>query len=239
MSERDVTQELVLLFDSAGGAIEQDFLRADFDTLCSGDGRLAERAGETVKAVYVLVAPGLRIAGLAFFLLPVDREGSIDQSFNVPLPYLVEHAGIRGDFGIGDIKTASRGQCPVPWLALKLWEPDPGPEGHVRVVQRAILLNRVGLRSMPPMGDLSATTGAAGGVPGRPAIAAAAEVRSATAASAAAQPRLGPREEPVAMEQGYLEQIRKFRAEILELKAALRAEQERSRRLEALLRGGV
>ena len=47
------------------------------------------------------------------------------------------------------------------------------------------------------------------------------------------------REELERQQQGYLEQIKGFRDEIQKLKSALRHEQERNRRLQELLRGGI
>jgi len=47
------------------------------------------------------------------------------------------------------------------------------------------------------------------------------------------------REEMQRQQQGYLEQIRGCREEIQQLKAALRHEKERNRRLQQLLRGDV
>lgn len=240
MSQHDFIQELVLLFDSAGTAIEQELTRPDFDALCRGERPLDGRGGETVKGAYVTVAAGLRVAGVAFFLLPVEPAGSVSDAFNVPLPYLVENAGVRAEFGIGAVKVASRAQCPVPWLALKLWEPEATHDGPARLVQRAVVLNRLGLRSMPPVSETSGTESAGGaGSPGEAGFVGAAQARPAVAMPMAAPARTGSGQELRAVEQTYLEQIRKFRAEVLELKAALRAERERNRRLQALLRGEV
>ena len=236
MSEPDFIQDLVVLFDAAGTVIEHEFSCADFDSLCRGERPLVERGGETVRAAYVTVGPGLRVVGIAFFLLPVDAAGGISEAFNVPLSYLVENAGVRAEFGLGAVKVASRAQCPVPWLSLKLWEPAATHDGPARLIQRAVLLNRLGLRSMPQAGGPSGTAANDGAAtPAEPASTGLPEARPPTAAP----PRPGVRQELLVVEQGYLEQIRKFRAEVLELKAALRAERERNRRLQALLRGEV
>jgi hypothetical protein len=250
MSGHSVSQALVVVFDVAGAAVEQEMSLADFERLRKGETRLIHRAGESARAAYVTVGPGLRITGLVFFLLPFDPAGAVLDSFSVPLQYLADFAGIRNDLGIGAVQVASRAQCPVPWLALKLWEPDASEAGPVTLIQRTVLLNRLGLSSNPkgliaPAAEqldvgatarvaVQATGGsrsAAAVFPAQPGSSAEPVARSSTATLAAA------RHEWREIEQGYLEQIRKYRAELIELKSELRLERDRNRRLQALLRG--
>jgi hypothetical protein len=47
------------------------------------------------------------IRGLAFFTFTLDAEGRIRESFNIPLRYLVQAAGLRADLGIGPARVAS------------------------------------------------------------------------------------------------------------------------------------
>jgi hypothetical protein len=269
MSVRAPLQDLVVLFDSSTLAIAREMTLADFERIRCGEVRLPEREGEVVRAAYVTVGPGLRVVGLVFFLLPVDSEGRTPDPFNVPLQYLVEHAGVRNDLGIGAARVASRAQCPVAWLAVKLWEPTPGEDGHARVVQRAVMLNRMGLSSRPEIVDGDDPQGwqepaitlapvfeipppaAPATVQWRmpaPAVAQPVpDVQAQIQAQAQAQVQPQPLQAPVrtpafhhelaALEQGYLEQIRRLRGEILELKGALRSERERNRRLRSLFRG--
>lgn len=236
MSERDLHQELVVLFDAAGDAIEQEMPMGRFERLQQGLEQLETRAGESVRAAYVTIEPGLRVAGLVFFLLPFDATGAIPESFNLPLEYLAEFAGERSDLGIGPVRAASRAQCPVPWMALKLWEPDARPDGPARAIQRTVLLNRLGLNSH------SAAMAAAPATRSDAVLAVAAPVARGNQAlaleRAAAQSAPEPQRDALGMiDPSYLEQIRRLRAEVLELKGALRRERERNRRLQELLRG--
>ena len=294
MSARAQLQDLVVLFDASTLAIAREMGTADFERIRCGEVRLPEREGEVVRAAYVTVGPGLRVVGLVFFLLPVDSEGRTPDPFNVPLQYLVEHAGVRNDLGIGGARVASRAQCPVAWLAVKLWEPTPGEDGHARVVQRAVMLNRMGLTSRPegvngeepavwqepaasptPVFEIPAAAVAQWRIPAPPGYApvpAYAPVPSYAPVPAyapgpayapvpayapgpvtapapevqvqAPQPAQAPavrtpafHHELAALEQGYLEQIRRLRGEILELKSTLRTERDRNRRLRSLFRG--
>jgi hypothetical protein len=287
MSARAQLQDLVVLFDASTLAIAREMATADFERIRCGEVRLPDREGEVVRAAYVTVGPGLRIVGLVFFLLPVDSEGRTPDPFNVPLQYLVEHAGVRHDLGIGAARVASRAQCPVAWLAVKLWEPTPGEEGHARVVQRAVMLNRMGLNSRPenvndgepmrreepagtptPVFEIPPAAVTQWRIPAPtyapvPAYAPAAAYAPVPAYAGAALHPPGPESAPVpevqvqapqpahatvgrtpafhhelaALEQGYLEQIRRLRAEILELKGALRTERDRNRRLRSIFRG--
>lgn len=329
---------IVLLDDQRLGALGQ-WVEADFRVLHqSRTPVLLARAGTSVDAVYATLGAGLLVQELVFFLLPLDAAGAIDPNFNIPLDYLALHAGEREDLGLPGLRAASRAQCPVPWMALRLWEPESGTETEARRVQRLLLTNRLGLdprrsstasapadaalnpaapgifvRNKPDqvllealqaaaradraaasqdaiphssagvsvadrageVRDLgwSAAVAAPGAVPAeyavhpsdygspRPSRAGARAARrqapdasdvrmgytppEASVGWYAALPQraprviaLGdlPRDEYGAIEESYLEQIRRFRSEILELKAALRLERERNRRLQALLR---
>jgi len=222
LSERDLLQELIVLFDAAGDAIEQEMRSDRFERLQQGLERLEARAGESVRAAYVTIEPGLRVAGIVFFLVPFDAQGVIPDSFNLPLAYLAEFAGERSDLGIGSVRAASRAQCPVPWMALKLWEPDARSDGPARAIQRTVLLNRLGLNS-------HSAAMAAPVVRGNQALA---------FEPLPPQPVVEPQRDALGMiDPSYLEQIRRLRAEVLELKGALRRERERNRRLQELLRG--
>jgi hypothetical protein len=274
MRERELLQYLVLLFDPAGTAVQQELALAEFQPIRSGAAALPQHAGRSVRAAYVVVEPGLRIGALVFFVLPLDAVGKVPESFNLPLEYLAEFAGIRDDLGIGPVRVASRGQCPVPWLALKLWEPVAGGEdGTARAAQRAVRLNRLRLDSNParllPNVDPAPTNATsrdqAESPPGWPDVGSGGQWPAAAAwgvglpggsanasavarilADAVAEPVVRPvaatlpvqREMPAAVvDQGQQEQIRKLRSEVQELRAALRSEVERNRRLQELLRG--
>jgi len=243
MSERGQCQDLVVLFDAGGTAVVREMHWVDFERLRQRVEQLPQRAGETMRAAYVTVEPGLRVGGIAFFLLPLDRDGAVSDSFNVPLRYLVQHAGVRADFGIGPVHVASRAQCPVPWMALNLWEPVAAEDGPVRMIQRAVVLNRLGLSSNPPLPHARIVQPAAADPRAGGNRQDADRVHwvepDADGGAPVQSPASAARFAASGIEQSYLEQIRKFRSEVLDLKAALRLERARNRRLQALLRGEV
>ncbi len=248
-SEQDGLEEIVLLFDADGAAVSAEMLFAEFEALVNQAAPLDEHAASVVKAVYGVVATGLRLRGLVFFQFKVDEEGLLDASFNVPLRYLVRNAGAGPDLGMGSVRLACRGQCPVPWHAVNLWQPQGEGDAHpAMLAQKAVWRNRLGLKPMAttPVHDdlvcssvseeqlvleerLTKTFGEDGKVSLQQLIAQhnqqLSEVGQKYRADLAQQQR------------GYLDQIRDCRDEMQKLKATLRHEQERSRRLQELLRG--
>ena len=257
MSERDRIgheqfQDLVVLFDSTGAMPSGQCTLAVFEGLCAGDGALPAHAGGQVRAAYVVVGSGLMIRGLVFFTFSLDAEGRMCGSFNIPLQYLVRAAGVRADLGIGPARVASRSQCPVPWLALNLWEPSSTGEASVsRQIQRVIWRSRDQLRpvartdvytSPASTDDALLTETQTEQSVGVPEVAATGACEAALIETASLRSRIVPRqvrEDLFRQQQGYLKQMRKFREEIYKLKLALRQEQERNRRLQELLRGEI
>ena len=135
-------QEVVMFFD-AEEEICGELHFSVFNKHLEGESRLEGCAASVTKAAYCVIGDGLSLRGVAFFQFSVDEEGVIDPSFNLPLPYLVQHAGLAEDLGQGPIRQASRSQCPVPWHALNLWEPQLAD--MLEVLQNRIFRNRLKL----------------------------------------------------------------------------------------------
>ncbi|XOV81934.1 MAG: hypothetical protein ACFHXK_13815 [bacterium] len=137
-------QEVVMLFNNEGSVMAEMHF-STFERLLNGDDKLDGHAASLVKAAYCVVGNGLALRGAVFFLFSVNEEGYIDPSFNLPLRYLVQQAGVAQDLGQGGIRKASRGQCPVPWHAVNLWEPDS--EQGLSQVQSRIYRNKLKLKN--------------------------------------------------------------------------------------------
>ena len=242
-------EEVIVLFNADGTVISSDMLYAEFDAMVSQASTLEAHAASVVKAVYCVVATGLAVRGLVFFQFKVDEDGLVDPSFNVPLRYLVRNAGAGPDLGMGAVRLACRGRCPVPWQSINLWEPAGKGDAHpAMLAQKAVWRNRLGLKPLvfKKMDDdalcssvneeqqvleerLTETFGEEGKVSLQQLIA----QHNQQLSDAGRKYRSDMQQQ----QTGYLDQIRDCKDEIQKLKVSLRHEQERSRRLQGLLRG--
>ncbi len=252
MTDEEGYVEAVLLFDADTAAVDHELTGDAFQALVAGEAELAQYAASVVRAVFVVVGAALSVRAMVFFTLKIDEDGRLEGSFNLPLRYLADNAGVGPDVGAGVIRLACRGQCPVPWHAVNLWEPiGEGEDGSIGLVQRAIWRNRLSLK---PSGALDRVLDApvellehngtstkvlesrlteTFGEEGRVDL----EKLIRQHNDRLVQVSEKYRTELADQQQGYLDQIRSCRDEIRELKAALRHEQQKSRRLQALLRG--
>lgn len=277
VTEQDGFAEAVLLFDADLTAVEVELHAEDFRAMVEGSAGLDQFAASVVKGAFVVVGAALALRSVVLFNFKVNEEGTIDPSFNLPLRYLADNAGPGPDLGTGTIRLACRGQCPVPWHAVHLWQPVEGSEQQsVELVQKAVWRNRLGLKPTagveqapddsleltenssalhsvdilkPPAATLPENGSALDSVDNHRAL------ETSLTEAFGDEGRLNLenvirqhndrvtqvsdkyRTEMLEQQQGYLDQIRSCREEIRELKAALRHEQQRSRRLQALLRG--
>lgn len=255
MTDLDGYAEAVLLFDAELSAIEWEFTPVQFDALVAGEAGLEAFAASVVRAAFVVVGAALSVRAAVFFTFKVDEAGHVDPHFNLPLRYLADNAGPGPDLGTGPIRLACRGRCSVPWHSVNLWEPrEDGESGSIQIVQRAVWRNRLGLK---PRGALHRPAAGSDDLlleenanPARRQL-----LEERLTETFGEQGRLDLeslirqqnermnqvsdkyRTELAKQQQGYLEQIKHCREEIRQLKAALRNEQERSRRLQSLLRG--
>ncbi len=250
MTEQDGFAEAVLLFEADLNAISQELRFSEFEALVEGAAALEQFAASVVSATYVVVGNALSVQGMVFFTFNVDENGRVDPAFNLPLRYLVQNAGAGPDLGTGPVRLASRSQCPVPWHSVNLWEPRlEGEQSACQLVQKAVWRNRLGLKASARIetasddlvledvlmeqkkleARLTDTFGEEGKVNLENLI------RQHNDQLSRVSDRY--RSDLERQQQMYLDQIRNCRDEIQRLKAALRNEQERSRRLQQLLRG--
>jgi hypothetical protein len=247
--EQEGFEEIVLLFNADGTAVSSEMRYTEFEALTNQATTLDAHAASVVKAVYSIVGSGLTVRGLVFFLFKVNEESLIDRSFNVPLRYLASNAGVGPDLGMGPVRLACRGLCPVPWHSVNMWQPKgEGDEHPSMLVQKAVWRNRLSLKPMATraihddvacstLSDeqlvleerLTETFGEEGKVSLQQLIA-----QHNNQLSEVGQKY---RSDVQQQQRAYLDQIRDCRDEIQKLKSTLRHEQERSRRLQGLLRG--
>lgn len=238
----------------------------EFDQFLAGDILLDAYAASVVKGCFCIVGNGLKLRSLVLFLLPINEHGQVDGGFNVPLLYLAQHAGFAGDLGDGPIRVASRGQCPVPWHSLNLW--DSASKTVTENVQKRIYRNKLGLKpvlihgiefdddpSAGPELDDAADTAVVSQVDAEVSASTAAEFAQRLEAVFGTQGKVSMQDmirlhaEQLAeakqdhrdaldqQQDAHMARMRAARKEIHDLKVALRQEQSRNRRLQEMLRG--
>ncbi len=251
MTDQDGSEEIVALFDSDGTAVVSEYRFADFESFTAREETLDQFAASVVQAVYAIVSSGLVVRGLVFFVFKVDEDGYVNSGFNLPLKYLAENAGAGPDLGHGPVRLACRGQCPVPWHASSLWEPQgEGDASPAMLVQKSVWRNRLEIR---PMGNVQGAVGELingdNGVREQ-------ELEEVLTETFGEEGKVGLeqfmrqhndqlldakqrfRDDLQQQQQNYLDQIHGLKDDLQELKVALRHEQDRNRRLQELLRGG-
>jgi len=150
MASQDGAQEVVLLFDPSGSKVDLEMRYGQFKALLGQKATLDSHAAATVKAAYAQVGDGLIVRAAVFFLFKVNEAGYVDPAFNLPLDYMAQQSGPGPDLGNGPILMASRSQCPVPWHAINMWEPEGEGERHpAHLVQKSVWRNRLQLKTIP------------------------------------------------------------------------------------------
>jgi hypothetical protein len=269
MTDQDGLEEIVVFFDEGGTAVLSEHRMKDFEALTAGDEKLEQFAASVVKAAYGIISSGLVVRGLVFFLFKVDEDGYAIPGFNLPLEYLANTAGGGPDLGHGPVHLACRGQCPVPWHAINLWEPQgEGEASPAMLVQKTVWRNRLELKPVGFMDQASssAVTNGEDGLHEQVDGFHEQELDNHHH-QRALEDRLTEtfgeegkvsvehfmrqhndqlldvkqrfRDDLHEQQQTYLDQIRGLRDDMQELKVALRHEQDRNRRLQELLRGDV
>jgi hypothetical protein len=226
MSDFDDLQEL-LFFLTDDLEIEVEMPYGEFEAVQSGAATLTTLAGRTAKVVYAGVGDELVVRGMVLFHLEIDAEGALASSFNLPLKHLLQHAGAGPNLGHGPIRLASRAQCPVPWHARQLWtSTDAEP---LQKIQHAVMHNARGLLPRRP------PSRAASDVPYEDSVARAARSRAYTEFTPSGVSTDGLRHELTVLR----DKLRDAQEEMERLRAALRHEQDRNRRLQdRMLDGG-
>ncbi len=267
MTEQDGYEEAVLLFDADLGGIDSEYTSSDFEALIAGGATLSQFAASVVNGAFALVGSALAVRAMVFFVFKVDEDGMADPNFNLPLRYLADNAGPGPDLGAGPIRLACRGQCPVPWHSVNMWEPISDAEpGSIELVQKVIWRNRLGLKpsvaidtvleadTLELLENVASANGSRQGLSatgnGEQKLM---EARLTETFGEEGKVNLENlirqhnerlsevtskyREDLAEQQQSYLAQIKDCRDEIQALKSALRHEEQKSRRLQALLRG--
>lgn len=256
-SERDLKDasqayyEVVFLFRK--GEIAVELLYSEFSSVLNNASRLEQFAAERVRCVYAAVSSRLALRGAVCFDLEFDEDGNADTEFNVPVRHLLESAGGGPDFGTGPIKLACRSQCAISWQARNLWEPT-GQENKnpLNMVQRALWRNRLGLViKNDPRDRGRVSTEGESEIPhlnleecdskitqafdqeGRVSLQELIRQHKTQVEKLSTKHR----SDLANQQQEYLNQVRKNKDDLQHLKAELRMEQQRSLRLQQLLRG--
>jgi|GEM_PF-6887328 hypothetical protein len=115
-------KEVIFLFN-VDEKICDELAYAQFERLIGGNQRLNSFALSRLKAVYCLLEAQSDLVRVVFFTATVNEHGVVDPSFNIPLRDLAQRAGPVKGSTYPDMRQASRGQCPIPWHAMNLWEP--------------------------------------------------------------------------------------------------------------------
>lgn len=226
MSDFDDLQEL-LFFLTDDLEIEVEMPYGEFEAVQNGIAALTTLAGRTVKAVYAGVGDELVVRGMVLFQLEIDALGALATSFNLPLKHLLQHAGAGPDLGHGPIRLASRAQCPVPWHARQLWT--SRNDEPLQKIQHAVMHNTCGL--LPRRS------------PSRTATHAPLEEAVSRVTPSRAYAEFTPSSVSTDLLRHELtvlrDKLREAQEEAQRLRAALRHEQDRNRRLQdRLLDGG-
>lgn len=139
-----VIHQAVVFFD--GDRPVKEMLQVEFEAILDQVVGLPEFAGREICACFLRINQRLHIVGAVFFLVDFDDRGYVNRSWNVPLQHLLDNAGRGPDLGSGRIRIACRSQCPVPWHARQLWDPQlEGDDNSLRRMQDAVQRNRLGL----------------------------------------------------------------------------------------------
>jgi len=131
MVEPQPMTEAIFFFDQAG--VCKEMTQAEFEAILDGVVGLADFAGDTVKAVFVIINEHLKITSCVFFKISFDRQGFADTAWNIPLRHLSDTAGSGPDLGAGPISLSCRTQCSVDWHRDSMWDPDMSPEKNTFV----------------------------------------------------------------------------------------------------------
>jgi hypothetical protein len=240
----DAFKEAVFFFK--GTRVTTELHYSEFEALLTRAAPVAGEPGGRLRGIYVVIGSSLAVRGAVCFELGVDGDGYADPEFSVPLRHLVRSAGPGLDIGCGAIRLACRSQCPLEWHAANLWEPAlEGEQNPLRLVQEMVWRNRLGIKIEADVPNL----GARGGSGVEPTVVPDAHRElpdladvEALEASYRRQIEHLIRKHRLELEQQQqisLEQVRMKHDEVQRLKSMLAREQNRTNRLQQLLRGEV
>ena len=247
-TKNQIYYELVFVLRNDEIAVELTY--SEFSKVLNNSSHMAQFAAEKVQCVYAAVSSRLALRGAVCFELQFDEHGAVERKFSVPLRHLMETAGAGPDLGTGPVMLASKSQCSISWQAKNLWEPTGKDADHpLNKVQRALWRNQLGLIiTNDPLDegmsfswrvqqlnleDCESKIDRTFDEQGRISLQELIRHHSAQIETL----KSGFRDNFVRQQQEYLDQMKKGREELQQLKVELRMEQQRSLRLQQLLRG--
>lgn len=143
-ANRQQMTEAIMLFGEKG--IVAEMLYPEFEAVLDNVVSMPERAGQQVRAAYVVINPRLQVRTVVLFFLDFDDQGRADPGWNIPLRQLVDKAEHGPDLGEGPIRFVCRSQTPVPWLQMHLWDPELSPgHNHLQMIRDAVRRNQLRL----------------------------------------------------------------------------------------------
>ena len=118
----------------------------EFEAVLDGVVSEADFAGDEHQAVFAKVDTRLNILSAVFFLIEFDGEGALKLGWNIPLEQLAETAAYGPQLNGTHVRLACRSQCPIPWLAGELWEPDLSAQNNtLKLLAAQAKQNKLGL----------------------------------------------------------------------------------------------
>lgn len=172
MRDLAYSNEAVVFFED--GAVSKEMTYSEFEAILDGVVGMDDFAGDTLRAVFVVVNGHLKVTAAVLFKISFDRQGYADRSWNLPLRHLADTGGSGPDLGAGAIKLSCKSQCSVSWHASSLWDPDMSPKSNTFVRLRdTIAANRLCLPSSgepepPVMQPQTQSVPPNWGMPGQP-----------------------------------------------------------------------
>jgi hypothetical protein len=150
-SAEKVGDEHSAVFFMDGSEVSRQMRASEFGAFLDGYVGLSDLADTDVKAVFVLLSPGLEVRSLVFFRIYFDEEGRADASWNLPVEQLARKGAKGPDLGGGPIRLVCRSQCPASVSADDLWDPDMTPgSNHFQSIRRAVEANSLKFRKAEP-----------------------------------------------------------------------------------------
>lgn len=150
-SADQVGDDYSAVFFMDGSEVSRQMRASEFGAFLDGYVGLSDLADTDVKAVFVVLSPGLEIRSLVFFRIYFDEEGQADSSWNLPIEELARKGAKGPDLGGGPIRLVCRSQCPDSAKADELWDPDMTPgSNHFQSIRRAVEANSLKFRKQAP-----------------------------------------------------------------------------------------
>ena len=152
------THEAIIFFDD--GKINKQMLFTEFEALLDCVVPVRSFSAKTLDAAYLRLDGRLHITAAVFFLIAFDEDGYPEASWNIPLGPLADKGAKGPDLGGGQVRIASRSQCPLEGYEDQLWNPRYGKGANtLNLLQESMKENPLGIDAdEEPEPDQSAAT---------------------------------------------------------------------------------